>query len=273
MAYSLTLVLRDIEGSNETLKGAALAAGCSRAKNIRTTPISTIEAVAWLNGEVILPDGLGVLYQECLVGRVRLALVQLLEVSSKDTLELEIIAAAVVWQIAAVGKNAVAVDQMSHGGIGNDTGGCEVRWVSRGDIEICETADNNPLVVGPGWLVVVIHTGVAVDSIVDKALAVDESDLLEPGPNCLGGTQVRLLLAAGDSVGETSADGKVQLYYSKLASYIFPLSAARWRKNLPLGIASGLSVLTSPLNQGRPPQLRLPQPAFISCQMAMDSVR
>lgn len=46
MVYSLTLVLRDIEGSNKTLKGAALATGCSRAKNIGTTPISAIKTVA-----------------------------------------------------------------------------------------------------------------------------------------------------------------------------------------------------------------------------------
>ncbi|KAH6608319.1 hypothetical protein Trco_001665 [Trichoderma cornu-damae] len=114
-----------------------------------------------------------------------------------------------VRQIATVGKDAVPVDQVCHSRVSNGTSVVEVRRVPSSDIEVGKATDNNTLIVGPSGLVAMIRTGGTINSITDKALAIDEAHFLEPGPSRLSGIEVRLLLTAGNSVGETSTDGKV----------------------------------------------------------------
>ena len=120
------LILRHIQSSSEALKSAALGAGSSCAKVVGAVPVGTDEAGTVLDSNIVGPDGLGVLLQEGLVGRVGLALVELLQVAGEDSLELEVVAGAGVRGVAGVNEDAIAVDKVGHGGVGDGAGGGEV---------------------------------------------------------------------------------------------------------------------------------------------------
>ena len=202
-----TGILVDSKSSNEGIKSAGLGAGIS--VSVGTTPVSTIEASAVADGEIVVPDGLGVLVDEVLPVSVLALFVKVPETTGEDTLELLTVTGAVAVLVTAVDEDAVAVNELGGGGVGNSLGSIEVRGIAGGLGELGETAEDDTLVVREGGTVVVIAAG--VETVVDKAVAVDHAGSLEPVPLVNGSLDVRLLDIIADVVGNGGRKVEVQL--------------------------------------------------------------
>lgn len=198
-------ILVNGKSSNNCIQSTRLSArigGC-----VRTTPISAIKASAVLDGQIIVPNGLGISFNERLPRGGGTLIIEITETTGEDTLELFTITRAVLVLVAVVDKDAVGVDEGTYGSIGDK--GClvEVGTITRSLVKLGEGTQDNALVVGIGGVAVVPTIG--VKAVVDEILRVDHAGALEPVPLVDSGINVFLLDVTANVVGNGGGEVKV----------------------------------------------------------------
>src|SRR5690349_3254289 len=96
-------------------------------------------------------------------------IVQIRQITDEDSFELRAVAAAVA-RLAGLAKYTVRVDEIGDGGVCDQCCLVDVSSVPCDFVQVGQSAENDPLVIRPGWLAVVDAT---IEAIIDETLAVN----------------------------------------------------------------------------------------------------